>query len=98
MNPFDSAMNVYTYSRLAAVEYGSPLGLTMREGYKYHQAGAVTLKRLESGQLPSGFRLEAGYTYDNEGRMVTTTYPNGGQIYTTAYDLAGRPSGLTHVA
>lgn len=95
-NPWDGMMNVGTYTsgRLAAVEYGTPLG-PVREGYKYHQAGAMTLKRMDQGS--TSWRLEAGYTYDNEGRLVTMTYPNNGKTYTQAYDAAGRPNGMTHV-
>jgi RHS repeat-associated protein len=94
-NPFDAAMNVYTYGRLAAVEYGTETQVGhIREGYKYNLGGGITLKRMD--RAAGGWRLEAGYTYDNEGRLVTLTYPNNGKTYTTTYDLAGRPSGMTH--
>ena len=93
-NPFDAAMNVYTAGRLAAVEYWTPVVGPVREGYEYHQGGGITLKRMD--QSATSWKLESEYTYDNEGRLVTTTYPNGGKTYTTTYDVAGRPSGMTH--
>jgi YD repeat-containing protein len=71
-NPFDPGMSVYTNGRLAAVEYGSGAG-TIRESYAYHQAGAMMAKRMESGWV-----LQSGYAYDNEGRLTTLTYPNYG--------------------
>ncbi len=37
----------------------------IREGYQYDRAGAITLKRLQSG-----WTLQAGYTYDQEGRLA----------------------------
>jgi hypothetical protein len=39
--------------------------------------------------------LEASWTHDSEGRMVSVTYPNGGKTYTYSFDALGRPIKLT---
>jgi len=38
-----------------------------------------------------GASLEASWTYDNEGKMVSVTYPNGGKTHTYTFDSMGRP-------
>ena len=65
--------------------------------YAYTQAGLVLNKRLrlwkQTGtQTPTTFSadLEAGYTYDQEGKMSTQSYPLG-TTYSYTYDSMGRP-------
>jgi YD repeat-containing protein len=97
-NPFATGLNVYTTGRLAAVEYGTNVALgALRESYTYDQPGSMTLKRL--GQYDVGgtlWKLEAGYTYDEEGRPKTLQYPNNGYTYTYNYDAGSRPTTMTH--
>jgi len=80
--------------------------------YSYTPGGAVTKNRLRLNRNTPPLAtadLEAGYTYNNEGHMVSSTYPsayklnpaNGnwvwtpGAIYTYAFDSMGRPNKLT---
>jgi YD repeat-containing protein len=72
--------------------------------YSYTQAGLVTAKRLHAqftfedhgSYAPPD--LEAGYTYDNEGRMLTLTYPLSGPTFTYGHDTMGRLNTLAQTA
>ena len=98
-NTYDSGGYGNTWGRLAAVSYS---GFT--ETYGYSTGGLPTRKVLGY----SGATLDAQYSYDNEGRMLTTKYPDaskwdsGQQIYVTdprwtftyTYDAMDRPQTL----
>jgi len=80
--------------------------------YSYTPGGAVTKNRLRLNRNtpPAATAdLDASYTYDNEGQMVSSTYPSAyklnpvsgtwvwtpGATYTYAFDSMGRPNKLT---
>ena len=46
-------------------------------------------------ELPASVDLNATFTYDNEGRMLTEQYPLGGPNLARAYDAMGRLNTLT---
>ena len=54
-------------------------------------SGLATKKKLYRG----GSAQEAAYTYDTEGRLVSTQYPNNGLTFTYTFDSMGRPNKLT---
>jgi len=78
---------------------------TFTEIYTYTQPGGVATKTLANSrtfinyygqQESSGATLVAGFTYDNEGRMLTEQYPNAnsttvGPNLSFTYDSMGRP-------
>jgi len=85
---------------------------TFTEMYSYSTAGGVTGKRLRvqrsyvnyySNVVNGTLDLDAAFTYDNEGRMLTEQYPSSGPPGSTvagpnlsfAYDAMGRPNTLT---
>ena len=79
-NPLDPnfpAQN--TWGRLAAVQFSTPqtsyLGQLQYE-YSYNQAGRVTLQRLQAPTASA--HLDAAYTWDNEGRVMSLAYPLSG--------------------
>jgi RHS repeat-associated protein len=60
--------------------------------YGYNLAGRITAKGMYvSG---TGVLIEAGYTYDNEGRVTAMTHPDGNS-YTYGFDAMGRTNGMT---
>ena len=100
----------YAWGRLAAVTFR---GQQVNEDsgtasftymYSYTPAGLVTAKRLRTQLEFPGLRtltppdLEAGYAYDNEGRMTSLTYPLFGQTFGYGYDSMGRPNTLSQTA
>ena len=78
-NPFGTSTN--TTGHLAAVAYGGFV-----DSFGYHQAGAVTSKKMTPPGNP--WSLTATYTYDTEGRMTNVAYPGGN--YTYGFDAMGR--------
>jgi len=56
-------------------------GLALRKSYR--SGAGYTFYSYED--------LEARYSYDNEGRVVSVTYPKGGPTYTYSFDGMGRP-------
>ena len=62
--------------------------------YAYSQSGQVTRKtfRLTKGSATGD--LEAVYTYDSEGKMMSQSYPLG-TTYQYTYDNLGRPTKMT---
>jgi RHS repeat-associated protein len=94
-NPFDGSYSQNVIGRLAAVTYQNSsfwpyytCDTTFTEMYTYNSAGARTGKRLRGSRLP--VNLDGGYTYDNEGKMLTQQYPFGGPNLTYGYDAMGR--------
>ena len=54
---------------------------------------------MKRGQYDPGttlWKLDAVYTYDEEGRPKTLKYPNNGHTYTYNYDAGSRPTTMTH--
>jgi RHS repeat-associated protein len=97
-NPFHAELSVYTYGRLAATEYTTPIG-KLRENYTYNQPGGMTKKRLSPATMAGVqpvWKLESTYEYDEEGRVKTLGYPNGGRSYNYGYDSMGRQAGISH--
>jgi hypothetical protein len=80
---------------------------TCLEMFSYTPSGHVTAKEL-SVYNPSAntslLSLQAGFTYDNEGRTTSISYPVNafapftGGTYTYSFDALGRPSGVTQGA
>jgi hypothetical protein len=58
----------------------------------YTTAGLPTKKELRPSYGPT---LDAVYTYDNEGKLVSTQYPNSGPTLTYTFDAMSRPIKLT---
>jgi RHS repeat-associated protein len=94
-NPYDGTFTQNGQGRLTATRWAgsSCEGQEWREYYSYTTAGLVTKKRLV--RATANRYLEASWTHDNEGRMVSVTYPNGGKTYTYSFDALGRPTKLT---
>ncbi|HEX4230477.1 MAG TPA: hypothetical protein VHZ07_17510 [Bryobacteraceae bacterium] len=70
------------------------------ETYRYTSAGQVSKKTLNAGDQYESASLSASYTYDNEGRMMTTTYPYNPAYqrspqFTYGHDAMGRLNTLT---
>ena len=99
----------YLNGRLARVDYGAG---KWSEFYSYHPAGGRTAKRLNytwsNGQTSTTQYLDAFWTYDNEGKVLSVKYPNTsaidtfgqpipviGDTYTYTFDAMGRPKDLT---
>lgn len=98
----------YLNGRLARVDYGK-----WSELYSYHPAGGRTAKRLNytwyNGQANLTQNLDAFWTYDTEGKVVSVKYPDTkavdnfgqasipviGDTYTYTFDAMGRPTDLT---
>ena len=87
-------------------------GIRFIERYSYTVGGLITNKRLYTRKTSSwptspytgsvaDKYMEAVYTYDNEGKMVSVTYPGDsdtslvGTKYTYTFDSLGRPNKLT---
>ena len=80
-------------------------GLTYE--YQYNSAGQTTGKRMaisRGGYTGGNVNLDAYWTYDNEGRVLTEQYPVANDpstgnptstAYTYAYDTMGRPITMT---
>jgi hypothetical protein len=83
-----------------AVEYGTTTSLgAIREYYTYDRPGGMTMKRMGQFNATTGapeWKLDANYTYDEEGRPKTLKYPNDGFTYTYNYDAASRALSMTH--
>ncbi len=74
--------------------------------YQYNAAGQTTGKRMvvnRTGYAGGSVTLDAYWTYDNEGRMITAQYPvvydqntssQTSTAYTYHYDTMGRPSSM----
>ncbi len=108
---YDGANGDYskaTTSRVSQITYAGPHGLSFTEQYSYHNAGAITKKRVELSGAVFGSQpidMDAGYTYDNEGRVTAIAYPfaqvnsdhttASGPVYHYTYDSMGR---LNHMA
>ena len=80
--------------RLKSVTYNNSPGIS--ENYQYTAPGQVTKKSLSV----NGAGLNASYTYDNEGRMLTITYPYNPALqsspeYTYGFDAMGRLNTMT---
>ena len=93
---------------MSEIQYSGPHGLQFDEWYSYHAAGAVTGKRLRVSGTPLGTNtasLDAGYTYDNQGKVSAVQYPlsqwsNGnvtsnGPQYGYEYDSMNRLNVMT---
>ena len=98
----------YLNGRLARVDYGK-----WSELYSYHPAGGRTAKRLNytwyNGQANLTQNLDAFWTYDTEGKVVSVKYPDTkavdnfgqasipviGDTYTYTFDAMGRATDLT---
>ena len=94
-NPLKSGFSANIWGRLAAAQWGgtSCAGGLFQEMYSYTNAGLPTNKELRrKGQGPT---LDAAYTYDNEGKLVSTQYPNSGPTLTYTFDAMSRPIRLT---
>ena len=87
-NPFDASYGTNLTGRLAVTESWlmrknptwvgantTPWAI-IREMYKYDQAGLVQGKRVWFGSNGAADWLDASYTYDTEGKMLTQTYPD----------------------
>ena len=100
----------YLNGRLASVDYGGKWS----ERYSYHPAGGRTAKRLNytwsDGQTNTTQNLDAFWTYNNEGQVLSVKYPNTsminssgqpatvvGDTYTYSFDAMARPKDLTTV-
>ena len=92
-NPLDGSYTQNGWGRPVAAAWGgqSCTGGEFKEMYSYTAAGLATKKKL----VRNAGSLEAGYTYDNEGKMVSVAYPNSGPTFTYTYDSMGRPIKLT---
>ena len=76
----------------------------IREMYRYDSAGLLLGKRLWMGTNGASDALDASYTYDSEGKMVTQTYPTAqptgggadvaGESFAYGFDAMGRPSSM----
>lgn len=97
-----------TKGRVSQVTYNGPHGTSFVEMYSYHNGGRVTKKRVQITGTPFGsstVTMEAGYTYDNEGRTTSIQYPSSqinssgtttaGLLYTYGYDALGRLNQMT---
>ena len=103
-NGFSTATN----GRVSQVTYAGPHGTSFVEMYSYHNAGGVTKKRVQITGTPFGsstVNMDAAYTYDGEGRVLSIRYPfaqvngNGttvdGPLYSYSYDSLGRLRSMT---
>ena len=88
--------------RLAAVSSGCsavPRAGRIDELYSYNVAGAVVRKRLRVTRYVSGREtsasLDIDYTYDSEGKLLTTRYPRAQRPFVMTYDPMGRLNGMT---
>ncbi|MFN9892499.1 MAG: hypothetical protein ACK58M_04595, partial [Acidobacteriota bacterium] len=83
--------------RVALVSTGCPYerGGRIEELYSYHVAGAVLRKRLRITRGTSVVTKDIDYTYDAEGKLVSTKYPDERKPFVTTYDAMARPNGLT---
>ena len=106
-NGFSTATN----GRVSQVTYAGPHGTAFVEMYSYHNAGGVTKKRVQITGTPFGsntINMDAAYTYDGEGRVLSIRYPFGrvnsngttidGPLYNYTYDTLGRLQRMTDLA
>jgi RHS repeat-associated protein len=107
-NTLDSTFSgPYTSGRLVAVKNaqftpGSSNPTEFTEMYSYTLAGQPNKKRLQTNVTSTVYpypvytaNLDAAYTYDTEGKMISVSYPNAGPTYTYSFDSMSRPIGLT---
>jgi YD repeat-containing protein len=64
------------------------------ELYSYNVAGAVLRKRMRITRGMSIVTKDIDYTYDAEGKLLSTKYPDE-QPFVMTYDALARPNGLT---
>ena len=80
----------YLAGRLGSVHYAgagcSSGGNNYVDAYAYSQAGQVTRKTFRLTKGTASGDLEAVYTYDSEGKMLSQSYPLG-TIYNYGYDM-----------
>jgi len=88
---YDTGVNAW--GRLVSATWGgaSCTGGAWSQSYEYNSPGDVTRKTQTGG----GYTLQANYTYNNEGQLVSTQYPSGGPTFTYSFDSLGRPIKLT---
>jgi RHS repeat-associated protein len=104
----NNGFSANTAGRLSQVNYSGPHGLQFTEWYSYHEAGAVTAKRLSASGTALGSNtanFDATYTYNTLGQVTSVQYPfaqwsNGsivtaGPQYAYTYDAMNRLSGMT---
>ena len=106
-NGFSTATN----GRVSQITYAGPHGVSFVEMYSYHNAGGVTKKRVQIIGTPFGssnINMDAAYTYDGEGRVLSIRYPFGkvnsngttvdGPLYHYTYDTLGRLQRMSDLA
>ncbi|MFN7648550.1 MAG: hypothetical protein ACK5UT_13665, partial [Acidobacteriota bacterium] len=83
--------------RPASVSTGTPYqrGGRIDELYSYNGAGAVLRKRMRITRGMSIVTKDIDYTYDAEGKLLSTKYPDERKPFVTSYDAMARPNGLT---
>jgi RHS repeat-associated protein len=104
----DNGFSENTIGRVSEVDYSGPHGLEFSEFYSYHEAGALTGKRLSVSGTALGTNtanLDAAFTYNNLGQISSMQYPfaqwsNGsvvtaGPQYVYTYDGMNRLGGMT---
>ena len=104
----NSGFSAATNGRVSQVSYAGPHGLSFVEMYSYHNAGGVIKKRLQMSGTPFGsspVTMDAGYNFDNEGRVLSIAYPSSqvntdgtttaGPRYSYTYDSMGRLTNMT---
>ena len=88
----------YLAGRLASVHYAgascSSGGNNYVDMYAYSQSGQVTRKTFRLTKGTASGDLEAVYTYDQEGKMLSQSYPLG-TTFNYGYDASGRPTKMT---
>jgi RHS repeat-associated protein len=107
-NPCDGNFSQNSWGRLTAVNFkvgAENQGCVYQ--YSYNQAGRVLQQKMtwllgdfsDGSPGPQTFNLQAGYEWDNEGRMTSLTYPvvnaTNGKKYTYQFDAMGRTNGMT---
>jgi hypothetical protein len=83
--------------RPASVSTGTPYqrGGRIDELYSYNVAGAVLRKRMRITRGMSIVTKDIDYTYDAEGKLLSTKYPDERKPFVTTYHAMARPNGLT---
>jgi YD repeat-containing protein len=93
-NPYQTVNYVYDtgvngWGRLYSATVSTYWGGGVGQSFTYTPAGLVASKS------QTNFYGSLNYTYDNEGRTLSTQYPINGPTFTYTYDEMGRPSRLT---
>ena len=104
----NNGLSTATNGRVSQITYAGPHGVSFVEMYSYHNAGGVTKKRVQITGTPFGsstINMDAAYTYDGEGRVLSIRYPFGkvnsngttgdGPLYSYTYDSLGRLQRMT---